>query len=147
MRYIAVAVFWLIAACIYAQTRPESASLLIEPRSDAMSDSKLLVDVGLTTPMGGVAPVLSKGCSLPCTATQLFEPRPGGTQITVKVARGGLDSPTSEVQLGTFRVTSASGQPLPRAVEIRFVAANDGIRISANRPSDAPALVIARIAP
>ena len=60
---------------------------------------------------------------------------------------GDIDSPKSDVQLGTFRVTSTSGQPPRRVVEIKLVADNDGVRISTNRASDALPLVVARIAP
>jgi len=147
MKFIAIIFLGLIASGAGAQTPAGTSSLLVEPRSDAMSDEALLVDVGLTTPVGGVIPILPNGCPLPCTAVQMFEPKPGGTQVTLQIARGDLRLPDADIRLGTFRVTSASAQPFPGVVRVSFRADRDGISISAEGPGDAPSLVVARIAP
>ena len=143
MKSVVFVVVLLAAGC--ASTSVPSA--LAEPWSEAISDSELLVDVGATTVAGGVVPFLPQGCLLPCEVTNIFEGKPGGTQINLHLVRGSVKSSTAVIDLGKYRVANASAQPLQGAVNITFRADNSGITLRANSKSNGEALVVTRLAP
>lgn len=148
MKRVASVIVLLVAGCASAPVRmQDQVSILAEPWSEAVSDKKLLVDVGITTIAGGVVPFLPQGCSLPCEATNIFEGKPGGTQISLHLVRGSVKSPNAVIDLGLYRVQRVSAQPLQGPVRIVFRADRTGVTIGTGNPGNGEPLVVTRVAP
>ena len=144
MKGLAIFVLVLLSGCA---TVPDTRITVIEPESEAISSTNLLVDVGLETE-GGFAPFLRKGCSLPCVMTARFRnARDNSEQILLTVSRENVQATSARVPLGSYRITGFSPAPAGTSVKyVEFRADTRGISIAPSA-QNSERLVITRTAP
>lgn len=136
----------LLAGCAYA----DDASLVVEPRSEAISrDGTLREPVGVETLGGVFTPLLEKGCELPCTVSQTFSTAEDGQgEILIHLLRGETALAKSAHSLGTFKISGISpmsrGEP---SILVELGADQSGITLKATDRRGKSRLSIARVAP
>ena len=103
----------LLAACVREGPGPVVTTIL-ESRSPAIRDDRLVEAVGFET-LGGVFTPVLKPCVTPCEKTEIFSTATDDqSQISLMVLRGSSDAASAGHRLGTFLIQSIP--PRPRGV-------------------------------
>ncbi|HEX6591832.1 MAG TPA: Hsp70 family protein [Moraxellaceae bacterium] len=137
----------LMALLLCGYASGEGAVLVIEPPvGGVMSEGVLQEAVGIETLGGVVAPILQKGCKLPCSQRKTFSTAEDNQdQITLAVFRGNSVYSREARSLGIFRIGGIS--PMPRGkttIQVEFVADKNGISLSATDGNGKSRLVLTR---
>jgi hypothetical protein len=103
----------LLAACARGGPGPVATAIL-EQRSPAIRDNRLVEPVGFET-LGGVLTPVLKPCATPCETTEVFSTATDNqSQISLIVLRGTSGAVSEGHRLGTFFIQSIP--PRPRGV-------------------------------
>lgn len=142
--------FGLIALCFIGCAHTGGASILVERGDAAVSpDGTLRESIGIETLGGVFTPLLSKGCSVPCSLSRNFSTAEDGqSQILLHLFRGDAVLASSTHSLGIFQITGIS--PMPRGepiIRVEVKADTAGITLSAADHDGRSRLSIARVGP
>jgi molecular chaperone DnaK (HSP70) len=122
---IAFALFTLVAC-----NRQES---IIEKDSPVVRGDSLSEHLGIETIGGILTPILVKGCSIPCSETQIFSTAEDNQeQITIALVRGSKELASEGTYLGKYQISGI--EPAPKGVpqiEVTFGASRDKLWLSA----------------
>jgi molecular chaperone DnaK (HSP70) len=142
--------YGLLALLLAGCARTESASLVVEAPSEAISpDGTLREPVGIGTLGGVLTPLLAKGCKLPCATSQTFSTAENGQgQILLHLYRGEAVLSKSAHSLGTFQISGiapmARGEP---SILVEFKADQGGITLTATDRQGKSRVSLTRVAP
>ena len=144
MRFI----FLLIILSLTACTRPDRASVLVEPASDAVAHNGALREaIGIETLGGVFTPLLAAGCPLPCSLSQTFSTAEDGqSEILLHLYRGTGPRTATAHSLGTFRISGIPSMPRGTpGVVVEFIVDQSGVRLTAVDRDGNAKLQIARV--
>ena len=142
--------YGLLALLLAGCANTDGASLVVEPRSEAIyPDGTLREPVGIETLGGVFTPLLAKGCKLPCAVSQTFSTAEDGQgQILIHLFRGEAALAKSAHSLGTFQISGIA--PMPRgepSILVEFGADQGGITLKATDRQGKSRLSLTRVAP
>lgn len=142
--------YGLIALVLASCAHPDRASLIMEPPSEAISPSGILLEpVGIETLGGVFTPVLPEGCKLPCVVSEAFSTAEDDQgHLVLSVFRGEAALAQSNRFLGRFQISGIA--PLRRGepnILAEFKADRGGIMLTAMDGDGKSKLSLTRLSP
>lgn len=133
----------LLAGCSNAPERTP-----IEPASTATdSGGGLAATIGIAAGTAFI-PILVKGCSVPCSATQIIQPAsPAQTSIAFELYQSAGSDLATAHPLGTYRISWAAEANAPAQVHVVFTVDSAGAFLEARAEPGGRWLEVTRAAP
>jgi len=124
----------ILAALILASCASPKGGVVLGVRSPPLGEgSVLLDDVGVMIPNEGFAPVVTRGCALPCRGS--FNVRTSSEnqeRVRVRLLRRSFSGPITVSELGDFQIIEIPPGPArERLIEVTLRAKKDSLSIYA----------------
>ena len=109
------------------------SEIYLEQKSPITEGTNLSASVGIETLGGVFTPILSSGCELPCTVSNIFSTAEDNqSQLILSIFRGNAQLTKDATSLGKYQITNIA--PAPRGepqIEVSFIASRGALILRA----------------